>query len=104
MSVKREVVFKGHIVDSGTMSKALDEIIVHHGRFKILDFKIGQTNSDLSTTRISYTANSDTELVRELYGGLTPKPTFDEVQVPRAINSKAGGRGRVNELLIYHHP
>ena len=62
MAIKREVVLKGHIVDSGTMSKALDEIIVHHGRFKILEFKIGQTNTDLSTARISYSANSDADL------------------------------------------
>ena len=49
-------------------------------------------------------SNSDTALVRELYSALTPKPSFDEVKVPRSINSKAGGRGRIGELLIYHHP
>jgi DNA adenine methylase len=48
-------------------------------------------------------SNSDTALVRELYSALTPKPSFDEVQVPRSINSKTGGRSRVRELLIYHH-
>lgn len=62
MSIRREVMLKGHIVDSGTMSKVLDEIIVHHGRFKIVEFNIGQTNSDLSTARIRYSANSDSEL------------------------------------------
>ncbi len=49
-------------------------------------------------------SNSDTALVRELYSALTPKPSFDEVKVPRSINSKAGGRGRIRELLIYHRP
>ena len=49
-------------------------------------------------------SNSDTALVRELYSAIEPKPSFDEVEVPRSINSKAGGRGRVRELLIYHHP
>ncbi len=49
-------------------------------------------------------SNSDTPLVRELYSALVPKPSFDAVTVPRSINSKAGGRGRIRELLIYHHP
>lgn len=64
MAVTREVLLEGHIVDSGIMSKALDEIIVHNGRFKIVDFKIGQTNSDLSSARISYSAKSDADLER----------------------------------------
>lgn len=62
MAVTREVILEGHIVDSGIMSKALDEIIVHNGQFKIVDFKIGQTNSDLSIARISYSAKSDSDL------------------------------------------
>lgn len=49
-------------------------------------------------------SNSDTPLIRELYTSLSPAPTIDEVEVPRSINSKAGGRGKVKELLIYCHP
>lgn len=41
-------------------------------------------------------SNADTPLARTLYAGLE----IDEVSAPRAINSKATGRGRVNELLI----
>ena len=39
--------------------------------------------------------------MRELYESLDPHPRIDEVQVPRAINSKATSRGLVPELLIY---
>ena len=47
-------------------------------------------------------SNSDAEIVRHLYRVLRPKPTLDRVRVPRSINSKAGGRGAIDELSIYH--
>ena len=46
-------------------------------------------------------SNSDTPRIRELYEGLSPRPKIDEVTVPRSINSKGTGRGRIGELLIY---
>lgn len=47
-------------------------------------------------------SNSDTELVRDLYRSLTPRPVIEEVEVPRSINSKARSRGKIKELLIYY--
>lgn len=47
-------------------------------------------------------SNSDTELVRDLYTRLTPRPVIEEVEVPRSINSKARSRGKIKELLIYY--
>ena len=41
-------------------------------------------------------SNSDTPFVRELYKGFR----IAEVQAPRRVNSKGGGRGNVGELLI----
>jgi DNA adenine methylase len=41
-------------------------------------------------------SNSNTQLVRELYEGFD----IQEVQAPRAVNSKASGRGKVTELVI----
>jgi DNA adenine methylase len=46
-------------------------------------------------------SNSDAEIVRSLYRVLSPKPMLDRVRVLRSINSKAGGRGAIDELLIY---
>jgi len=46
-------------------------------------------------------SNSDTDLIRKLYTGLTPPPMIGEVEVPRSINSKARSRGKIKELLIY---
>jgi DNA adenine methylase len=41
-------------------------------------------------------SNADTPFVRELYTGFR----IEEVQAPRRVNSKVGGRGNVGELLI----
>jgi DNA adenine methylase len=41
-------------------------------------------------------SNSNTPLVRELYDGWN----IQEVQAPRAVNSKATGRGKVTELVV----
>ena len=49
-------------------------------------------------------SNSSSNLVRELYGSLDPLPQIDEVEVARAINSKAKSRGAVAELLIHSVP
>ena len=49
-------------------------------------------------------SNSKSDLVRELYEALDPRPRIDEVSVPRAINSKAKSRGPVPELLIHSAP
>jgi DNA adenine methylase len=46
-------------------------------------------------------SNSDTDLIRKLYTGLTPTLVIDEVEVPRSINSKGRSRGKIKELLIY---
>lgn len=62
-----EVTVKGHLVDSGIMSAILDEIIKHHGNFKITDFTIGRTNQDPSRARIWYEARTagDLELITD---------------------------------------
>ena len=41
-------------------------------------------------------SNSDCELIRELYQGFTIHPML----AARAINSRAGCRGKIGELLI----
>ena len=45
-------------------------------------------------------SNSDCEFVRELYSGFT----LHNIQASRAINSRAGRRGKINELLITTSP
>lgn len=44
-------------------------------------------------------SNSDTPLVRELYADYL----VEQVQAARAVNSKAGGRGKISELLVRNY-
>ncbi len=44
-------------------------------------------------------SNSDTPFVRELYAGFR----IDQVQATRAVNSKANGRGKVDEVIILNY-
>jgi lysine-ketoglutarate reductase/saccharopine dehydrogenase-like protein (TIGR00300 family) len=65
--IEREVIAEGHIVDSGIMSEALDQIIRHNGRFRITEFVMGRTNVEPSRARIVYAAArpGDLELITE---------------------------------------
>jgi lysine-ketoglutarate reductase/saccharopine dehydrogenase-like protein (TIGR00300 family) len=56
------IVLEGHIIDSLSLPKVLDEIIEHGARFKILDFQIGVKHDDESFARIQVTAGSEDEL------------------------------------------
>ena len=46
-------------------------------------------------------SNSDSNLVMDLYEDY--RETLEKVQVPRSINCKASGRGKINEVLIRNY-
>ena len=46
-------------------------------------------------------SNSDSNLVMDLYKDY--RETLEKVQVPRSINCKASGRGKINEVLIRNY-
>lgn len=46
-------------------------------------------------------SNSDSNLVMDLYKDY--RETIEKVQVPRSINCKASGRGKINEVLIRNY-
>ena len=46
-------------------------------------------------------SNSDSNLVMDLYKDY--EKTIEKVQVPRSINCKASGRGKINEVLIRNY-
>lgn len=52
----------GHIVDSLTLSKVLDLILVHGGTYEIVRFDIGTTQSDASHAEIVVRAGTEPEL------------------------------------------
>lgn len=52
----------GHIVDSLTLSKVLDLILLHGGTYEITDFKIGSTRTDHSRAEIVVHADTPEQL------------------------------------------
>jgi hypothetical protein len=53
---------RGHIIDSFTLPKVLDQIVTRGATFNIVEFKIGQKRVDQSLARIEITAPSQSEL------------------------------------------
>jgi hypothetical protein len=53
---------RGHIIDSLTLPKVLDQIVTRGATFNIIEFKIGQKRVDQSQARIEITAPTQAEL------------------------------------------
>ena len=53
---------RGHIIDSLTLPKVLDQIVTQGATFNIVEFKIGQKRVDPSCARIEITAPTRPEL------------------------------------------
>ena len=56
---------RGHIIDSLTLPKVLDQIVTRGATFNIVEFKIGQKRVDPSLARIEISAPSQAELGAE---------------------------------------
>jgi lysine-ketoglutarate reductase/saccharopine dehydrogenase-like protein (TIGR00300 family) len=63
MTASENVTLEGHILDSMTLPKVLDEIGDLGATFRILDLQIGAKREDASVARIEVTAKSEEELV-----------------------------------------
>lgn len=50
---------EGHLVDSGTLSEAMDQIVRRGGTFEVLEFKLGTTNTEVSRAVLEIRANSE---------------------------------------------
>jgi len=53
---------RGHIIDSFTLPKVLDQIVTRGAHFNIVEFKIGQKRVDPSLARIEISAPSQAAL------------------------------------------
>ena len=53
---------RGHIIDSLTLPKVLDQIVTRGATFNIVEFKIGQKRVDPSLARIEINAPSRSDL------------------------------------------
>lgn len=62
MRTQKEIIAKGHLVDSGIMSQVLDRIVTAGGNFEILSFRMGKTNEEESTARLKVFAPNEKKL------------------------------------------
>ena len=60
--VSETIELRGHIIDSLTLPKVLDEILSHGGHFKINEVKIGEQRADQSFARIEVSAGTSEAL------------------------------------------
>ena len=60
--VSDTIELSGHIIDSFTLPKVLDQIVTRGATFNIVEFKIGQKRVDPSFARIEITAPTQAEL------------------------------------------
>lgn len=85
--VYETVILKGHIIDSLTLPKVLDQILSLGGSFSIIEIDIGRTRSDVSRAVIRVEASSEKELGKIIgklrLQGVSLKDT-DDVKLDRS--------------------
>jgi lysine-ketoglutarate reductase/saccharopine dehydrogenase-like protein (TIGR00300 family) len=86
MQVSREVELKGHIIDSGIMTRVFDAIIDMGGNFEIIVFDVGKKKTDPSYAHLKVNADTEAELnaiLSEIHRyGARPLEVRDIVTVP----------------------
>jgi lysine-ketoglutarate reductase/saccharopine dehydrogenase-like protein (TIGR00300 family) len=97
---------KGHLIDSGLMSRYLDLIVENGGRYELQAFDIGKTVDDFSTVTFTVRAPGETlgEIVAELVSlgcavegdsPVTLKPSLADRTVPEDFYSTTNHRTEV---------
>lgn len=77
---------EGHIIDTGALTKILDEIIQLGARYEITDLDIGTRHEDASFARLSVTADGDEQLLKVIerlrHHGANPDTVEDAALTP----------------------
>ena len=66
MPFQEVVEAQGHLIDSHIMENIFDQVVEHHGRFEVEQFRIGRTNSEPSYLRLKVETVDSDELQRLL--------------------------------------
>jgi hypothetical protein len=69
--VSQTIEFKGHLIDSLTLSKIADHIEQLNGNYELNDIRIGAHRQDISAINITVFADSETKL-KEIFDDLKP--------------------------------
>src|SRR5436309_4784021 len=66
MQFQEVVEAEGHLIDSHVMENIFDQVVEHHGRFEVEQFRIGRTNSEPSYLRLKVETQEEPELQKLL--------------------------------------
>ena len=81
---------QGHIIDSLILAKILDLIVASGADYRLVDFEVGKSNTDLSLARIEVSAGDDdtlSSLLEELHAhGANAISDADATLVPAAVD------------------
>jgi len=69
MKFSREIELRGHIVDSGILTKVMDTVVEYNGEFETKEFDLGRQKTDPSYARMEISAGTPellTKLISEL--------------------------------------
>jgi lysine-ketoglutarate reductase/saccharopine dehydrogenase-like protein (TIGR00300 family) len=84
------VTLQGHIIDSLTLPKVLDEIIDFGASYEVVELRLGRKHEDESVVRLTLTAASESDLARLLarvqQHGANPDSLEDATLVPADLN------------------
>jgi lysine-ketoglutarate reductase/saccharopine dehydrogenase-like protein (TIGR00300 family) len=90
MTITEVVQMQGHLIDSGALSRALDDILESGADYEIQDLVFGKTKNDESRARILISHEDDTALndllVRLQNHGVNPVETSDAEMIPAPMD------------------
>lgn len=86
-----------HPVNSNSFTKYTKSDFGEEAQIRLHDFLLSLHDNGVNVIL----SNSDTPLIRDLYG--PPIWNSDVVRAPRLVNSNGNGRGRVDELMIRNY-
>ena len=58
MKFSREIELRGHIVDSGILTKVMDTVVEYNGEFETKEFDLGRQKTDPSYARMEISAGT----------------------------------------------
>lgn len=64
MKFSREIELRGHIVDSGILTKVMDTVVEYNGEFETKEFDLGRQKTDPSYARMEISAGTPEQLTK----------------------------------------
>jgi lysine-ketoglutarate reductase/saccharopine dehydrogenase-like protein (TIGR00300 family) len=64
MKFSREIELRGHIVDSGILTKVMDTVVEYNGEFETKEFDLGRQKTDPSYARMEISAGTPEQLIK----------------------------------------